>query len=292
MCLNAFAAHIPDDGQPSFFSIEKIPAYSDHSIRKAEQTGSRFSNDQKGLNLFFETVKPAYENANVIETPLIPKKHLSPTSLASTMDISGIKSAGRFISHKNYSGEGAADIFGKVDALLERYARRQGEEKFDYASFGTLAHLCVEALLAEREASIPPQLAGPLSPADAEAFLEAGRECALRFLRSPLGSIAKGAQMRKSEFRFRSLLPLKDTELFINGTIDLVFEDAETVYVLDFKTDSEEAPEKHLAQMACYYRAVYDLFAKPAKKEARAWLYYLRSGNAVDVSREAGEFSF
>jgi hypothetical protein len=164
-------------------------------------------------------------------------------------------------------------------------------EVFGYAGFGTIAHICAEALLSGKEAVIPPGLAGLLSPADAETLLGAGRETALRFVQSPLGAIAQKAENRKSEFQFRSLLYDVEDEMFINGTIDLIFEDAETVYVVDFKTDSEEVPQLHLAQMACYCRAASDLFASPKKKKIQAWLYYLRSGHAVDVSRQAGDFS-
>jgi len=74
---------------------------------------------------------------------------------------------------------------------------------------------------------------------------------------------------------------------FINGVIDLVFEDAKTVYVVDFKTDSSEVPKEHIPQMACYYRAASDLFAVPSSKNCRIWLYYLRSGHAVEVTKKA-----
>jgi len=36
--------------------------------------------------------------------------------------------------------------------------------------------------------------------------------------------------------------------------------------------------------MACYYQAARALFAVPAKKECRAWLYYLRTGHAVEMT--------
>ncbi|MCL2472838.1 MAG: PD-(D/E)XK nuclease family protein, partial [Treponema sp.] len=114
---------------------------------------------------------------------------------------------------------------------------------------------------------------------------------ALRFSRSPLGIIAGKTKQRKSEFPFRSLIYDKEgREIFINGIIDLVFEDGETVYVVDFKTDKKESPEDHIPQMASYYRAATELFALPEKKKCRIWLYYLRTGHAVELSAQAGDF--
>jgi len=124
----------------------------------------------------------------------------------------------------------------------------------------------------------------------ADAILSAGKELAQRFARSPLGIVARGSENLKSEFQFRSLLLTDGKELFINGTIDLLFEDAETVYVIDFKTDNQETPRDHIPQMACYYKAASDLFAVPANKKCGVWLYYLRTGHAVDVTMKAKEF--
>jgi ATP-dependent helicase/nuclease subunit A len=189
-----------------------------------------------------------------------------------------------FVISKAFSGENAADVFEKVDSLLARYAGQDGEQ-FNSRSFGTIAHACACALLNGEEAAIPPELAGYLSPQEAAAFLAAGAELAARFLRSPLGVIARNARLRENEFPFRTLV--KDpagSDAFINGTIDLLFEDAQAVYVVDFKTDSRESPAEHSAQMSCYFQAASALFAAPAQKDCRVWLYYLRTGHAVEMS--------
>ena len=277
LCLPAFTS-----AKEPFFSLEKIPVYSEEYLRNSEQHGSRFSNDQKGLNDFFNAVEPYYrcgEDA-IIETPVVPKRHFAPTYL--NEDNNALQ--GKYPISSEYSGVDAADVFAKVDRLLNRYSSQGGEdnEKFNSGGFGTIAHLCVEALLSNQEAVIPPKLAGFLTPADADAFLEAGKELALRFSHSPLGIIASSSKERRSEFQFRSIV----NEIFINGTIDLVFEDEKTVYVVDFKTDTQEMPNLHLSQMACYYRAASDLFAVPANKECSIWLYYLRSGHAVEVTMQ------
>jgi ATP-dependent helicase/nuclease subunit A len=287
LCLPSFGAHIPADSPgTTFFNIEKIPVYSEEYINDAEQKASTLPNDQNGLNAFFELVEPYYKSTTVIETPAAPNRYYSPTSLKTKgIDVAIDGTSCEFSISNEYSGENAKDVFSKVDVMLDRYAKQYGEdnEKFNSGSFGTIAHICAEALLAGKEAIIPPGLGGFLSPAGAEAFLNAGKELALRFIRSPLGIIAKNSLKRKSEFPFRSLVNIGENEFFINGIIDLVFEDDKTVYVVDFKTDLNELPMEHASQMACYHRAVSDLFAAQAGKKCRTWLYYLRTGHAVEL---------
>jgi len=308
LCLPAFGAHLPaaeaaGGGPPPFFHIEEIPVYNEQQIHDAEKSGSRFSNDQNGLNEFLELVEPFYENADGIETPNVPKNHYTPTSLhyvpvhgAATYSGGTVYNGDSHWADKKtaYSGEASADIFGNIDTLIEHYAKQDGKdnEKFNYGSFGTIAHICIEAFLSNQEIIIPSHLIALISPKDADAVLSAGKELARRFTRSPLGIVARGAERLKNEFQFRSLLYSDEKEFFINGTIDLLFEDAETVYVVDFKTDNQEEPGEHIAQMACYYKAASDLFAVPANKKCVTWLYYLRTGHAVDVTMKAKSFDF
>jgi ATP-dependent helicase/nuclease subunit A len=297
LCLPAFNAYIPLDDphdKVSFINIEKIPVYSEQYMRKAEQQGSLFPNDQRGLYSFLKKVEIFYKHTNTIDTPIAAKKYFTPTSLYNEAAKGTLR--GNFAFNKEFSGDSTADIFIKIDALLERYTNQYGEdgEKFNSGSFGTVAHLCAGALFSQQEPSIPPKLAGILTPADAAAFLEAGKETALCFARSPLGIIARSSPQCKTEFPFRSLINTSDgneDEIFINGTIDLVFEDAQTVYVVDFKTDNMEFPEEHIPQMACYYRAASELFAVPSNKKCMIWLYYLRSGHAIDITEQARDFN-
>jgi ATP-dependent helicase/nuclease subunit A len=263
-------------------------------MRRAEQQGSLFPNDQQGLYSFLKKVEIFYKYTNIIETPVAARKYFTPTSLFNEAAKGALPR--NFDVNREYSGDNAADIFNKIDALLERYSNQYGEdgEKFSSGSFGTVAHICAGALFSHEEPSIPPKLAGILTPADADAFLEAGKEVALRFAHSPLGIIARTSPQCRTEFPFRSLINALDdieNEIFINGTIDLIFEDAKTVYVVDFKTDNIEFPEEHIPQMSCYYRAASELFAAPSNKKCMIWLYYLRSGHAIDVTEPARDFN-
>ena len=303
LCLPALGEYIPPGGlaaEPSFFQLEEIPAYTDEHIDQWENDRTALSpspsllNDQKGLNAFFEKAEPFYQAAEIIHRPPVRNNHLTPVSMRSRdVKAEDDSSAWNFVVSREFSGEDADDVFSKVDATLARFRKRDGEngEQFSFEDFGTIAHVCAEALLNGEDAVIPPKLAGPLSPAEADAFLDAGRELAARFLRSPLGNIARNAGLRESEFPFRSLV--KDTsgeDVFISGTIDLLFADENSVHVVDFKTDSRELPMDHAAQMACYFQAASALFAAPVRKECRIWLYYLRSGHAVEITEKAEQF--
>jgi ATP-dependent helicase/nuclease subunit A len=251
-------------------------------------------NNQNGLNIFFEKCESFYKKAKIIKTPFLRNNHLTPVSLRKDEDDT-IKTLGRgFIINNQFSGEASCDIFNKVDTMLSRFSNKTDEnnEKFNSGSFGTIAHICVEAQLNKEEAVIPSNISGLLTPYELSALLKAGNEIASRFISSPLGIIAQNAKLRESEFTFRSLIKNHEgREVFINGTIDLFFEDANSIHVVDFKTDSRETPSEHVAQMACYYQAVSSLFALPAKKECCVWLYYLRTGHAVEVTEKVKQFN-
>jgi len=303
LCLPALAAHIPPDGltvTPSFFTIEEIPASSEDDVHKRKTGSAQLPNNQTGLNIFFKNTENFYRGAQELPLPIVTDNHFSPSSLANNVpEIFGAAYGSchekSFPLDPEFSGEDAADIFVPVDSLLRRFASaaetKEESEKFTAASFGTIAHACVEKLLHGEEPEIPAALNGFLTPAESTAFLKAGRELAVRFIKSPLGKIASKAAERENEFPFRTLLHDADgNEIFINGTIDLMFEDEHTVYVADFKTDSQENPGEHTVQMACYYHAARELQAKRENKKCRIWLYYLRSGHAVEMTEEVGDY--
>jgi ATP-dependent helicase/nuclease subunit A len=289
LLLPAVADHIPAEesvDKPSFFTLESIPVYPDDPSYGGAQQG--FPNNPGGLAAFLKEAAPYYEKIdpkNIIATPAIENNHRSPSSFRESAG--GEKAAPDFTVDKDKSGRGAEAVFVKVDAILKRFAA--GDEdtlSFTPAAFGTIAHVCVEALMTGAVPALPAGLGGRLTPAEGEALLSAGVELAEAFLDSPLGRIARNAPVRKSECPFRSLYG----NTFINGVIDLLFEDDEAVYVVDFKTDSEEIPAEHAAQMAFYYRAGMDLLGNPHKKECRVWLCYLRTGHAVEMTEAAKGF--
>jgi ATP-dependent helicase/nuclease subunit A len=105
------------------------------------------------------------------------------------------------------------------------------------------------------------------------------------FLDSDLGRRCAASQYRETEFPVISAVSAVSAggrNIPVTGQIDLLFEEEDAVWIADFKTDRITRPEDHYGQLAVYKRAVSDIFKKPI----RAWLYYLRSKNAVEISGE------
>jgi ATP-dependent helicase/nuclease subunit A len=302
LLLPAVADHIPPEGDQNktlFFNLESIPVYTDEPFYGGKQAEDLFPNNPGGLAAFLKKTAPYYEKIdkkNIIATPTIENNHRSPTSFREAIREKEITL--NFTVDESNSGRDASSLFGKVDAILARFASGEGgpgqdgedaaadPRTFAPADFGTIAHSCVEALISGAAPALPAGLGGRLSPAEGETLLSAGIELAKTFLDSPLGRIARNAPTRKSEYRFRSLYG----NTFITGIIDLLFEDDRAVSVVDFKTDGVENPGEHTAQMAFYYRAAMDLLGKPHNKECLVWLYYLRTGHAVDMTEAARDF--
>jgi ATP-dependent helicase/nuclease subunit A len=249
-----------------------------------------FANDAGGRAAFIAKARALYEKARIIEEEKTVPRHQSVSYRKKHFAEEAGETAGRydrfghFERRNTLDGRDAADVFGNIDALLADGGL--------HAAFGTITHVCVEAALEQLNNKsaippvipvIPPLIAGKLDGSTAERLLAAGEEIARRFLASPLGTMARSAAWTKAEFPFRTL----ETEdapsggdrcaVFINGTIDLVFEKDGVVTIVDFKTDSVENPAEHAVQMAVYDRAARDLW----QKETRVFLYYLRTGHAV-----------
>jgi ATP-dependent helicase/nuclease subunit A len=290
LLLPAISSIIPKE------NISEIQVYTEEYLRKQGAKNKKYDNNQKGLDEYIKKKEAIYENCEPIKTPVVKDNHKSPVSLKKDEDRNPddmLPGRGNFSINREFSGEKSDDIFKKVDALLAKFSQTGEEngEKFNSGSFGTIAHICVEANFNKKEPVFPPLLTGSLNSSELETLLAAGNELASRFVRSPLGKIAQNAKLRESEFSFRSII--KNTsgeEMFINGTVDLFFEDKDAIHIVDFKTDTHETPSIHIAQMACYFHAVNALFASPVKKECKVWLYYLRTGHAVEVTERVKQF--
>ncbi|MDR0641083.1 MAG: UvrD-helicase domain-containing protein [Treponema sp.] len=272
-----------EGGLPPYLGLELIPPLGPEGPEKREERG--YANSPSGLARFFQDKLPLYTGGPVIDTPVLHGNRLSPSAAGELLGPAGdaVEQGPPFLHDPALSGQGAADIFAAVDPILSRSGA--------FAEFGSLAHLCVEAGLTGKEEHFPPGLAARLRPGEAETLLAAGKDLAGRFLSSPLGIQAGEAACHWSEYPFRSLWevpgesgppqPGESGGIFISGVIDLLYEWEDGLRVVDFKTDSEERPEEHLAQMSIYRRAAQELRGK----NCRVWLYYLRSGRAVEIRR-------
>jgi ATP-dependent exoDNAse (exonuclease V) beta subunit len=96
------------------------------------------------------------------------------------------------------------------------------------------------------------------------------------FRKSALGRRAARATRREREFDF--LLAIEDVVL--RGQIDLWFEDRGELILVDYKTDAVPHAEGYGEQVRVYAMAVE---AVAGRLPDRAWLYFLRSDEAIPV---------
>jgi ATP-dependent helicase/nuclease subunit A len=276
LCLPALTEH-----KPAFFELEKIPPYTDDN---GDRSIAPYPNTQGGLNDFFEDIEPYYRRADTLHTGETKSKHITPTSERGREALEPSIALGRdFAINLEFSGKGADDVFTTMNKDMLNFA-------FESGNFGIIAHAAISSTLKGEEPKVPPGIEGIFSFADMGLLLRAGAELANRFIGSPLGQIARKAVLRENEYPFRSLIKTRSgEELYVSGTIDLFFECEGVIHVIDFKTDIRESPGEHTSQMVYYYNAVSTLFSGPLHRTCRTWLYYLRSGHAVEMTMKAKE---
>ncbi|MDR2070763.1 MAG: UvrD-helicase domain-containing protein [Treponema sp.] len=250
-----------DEEEP--FTVEIIPVRTREEIRRAAR-GSR-SGGTVSMAEASESAASCYARAETITTPLPPL-----TSAAA----SKLRYAGR-----NIIIEDTVSTAPAGDDPLDNILNRAG---LDAADFGTLVHGFLEARFNGVAPQIPPRILARLDDRDIPRIREATERMARGFLDSNFGKLALKAAYRESEFPIITMAETKTGKIPVLGKIDLLFESEGVMYVLDFKTDRAEEPERYYLQLAAYSRAVSDIFGKPVC----AQLVYLRSSNAVDVTEK------
>ncbi|MDR1948933.1 MAG: UvrD-helicase domain-containing protein [Spirochaetaceae bacterium] len=255
----------PED-QPPFF-IRHIPVMS-----RRELAGLCKRSGSASMRAAAEKAAPFYAAAEVVTTPREKPGSVPASSLRyEAPDPAGdpktaVASAIPANAAPPADAAPSAGLFPEKSGL-------------DAADFGTLVHGFLEALLKGAVPRIPPRILSRLNEKEIPPVRELARSMAEGFLNSELGARSRNAAWREPEFPILSAVRAGGRNTAITGQIDLLFEEGGTIHVVDFKTDRIEEPEHHLAQLAVYARAVGDIFKKPV----RSWLFYLRSGRAVEL---------
>ena len=199
------------------------------------------------------------------------------------------------------------DLYPLLSPLLEKYGGEIGADEedslereedvlasggFNSASFGSLAHSCLEALAN----GVPPEAFSPdgrklkeLSAEDARTLCGICTSMASRFAASALGrafAAAKEAGLfAKAEYAFRMF---KDG-IFYTGCIDLLFQNAGSpdgspqYTIVDYKSDARINRERYRGQLACYREAAAKMLGVE-ESQIRLYLYFLRFDEAVELS--------
>ncbi|MDR2618622.1 MAG: UvrD-helicase domain-containing protein [Treponema sp.] len=172
--------------------------------------------------------------------------------------------------------EPGSERFDKLDSLLLK-------AKLEAADFGTLVHAVLEGRLSGQPPVIPQHILFRLETGKGfDLIRQEAETMAENFLGSDLGRRCAAAPRREAEFPVITAASAGGRVIPVTGQIDLLFEEEDAVWIVDFKTDRIAVPEDHYGQLGAYKRAVSDIFKKPV----RAWLYYLRTrdGKAVEVT--------
>ena len=276
-------AGILHDAPPSLCVLEEIPLLTRDEIKKAASLGResidkrkierrKLGNSQKEAALAAESF---YNGAELLCEGRAAQPYLTASKLR-------YKPEGR----GNEPLKGGSDSTA-FDKLLEKAGLTP-------ADFGSLVHALLESRLKGLPCEAPCVVSCDTSlkirscsdEKTRQSLFALAQSMADSFLASALGkrwaSAQNGQNFSQSEFSVITTAEVEGKAVAITGQIDLLFEEDEEVVALDFKTDRVENPEDHYAQLAAYYRAAGDIFGKPVS----LWLYYLRSGSAVDVTEE------
>jgi ATP-dependent helicase/nuclease subunit A len=254
----------------SLFTLESIPVLSREELALKRRGGG-----ERPLTMAEAAQKalPLYSAA-----PLIGKGKLLPASVPASSLRFNAGGGAHSGAHSGAYGGAEAAAESRDDGIT-RILEKAGLGAED---FGTIAHAFLEARLNGQVPAVPSRMLARFREGGLEAIRKEALSMADRFLSSELGKKSAAAARRESEFPFVTAVKTRDRTVAVTGQIDLLFEEGEILHVVDFKTDRIENPGDHYGQLAVYKRAAEDIFGKPV----RAWLYYLRSGHAVELPLE------
>jgi ATP-dependent helicase/nuclease subunit A len=241
------------------YTLETIPAYSRAELSRFF-TGRR-ARRSASMSGAAEAAAAFYEKTPAFPPPRPPAPSINASALRYTPSVPA-------------AGGGEEDAApGEIDSIL----RGAGLEP---AEFGVIVHAYLEAPAPGGKRRIPPRFLARLDEKDIHAVDAAARNMAETFRTSDLGRLSAADPGREQEFPILTIVEAGGKKIPVHGVIDLLFEHQGAMYVVDFKTDKTEDPERHLGQLAVYSRAARDIFGKPA----RAWVFYLRSGRAHELT--------
>jgi ATP-dependent helicase/nuclease subunit A len=259
-------AGILHDSPASLCALEAIPLLSRDEIRKSSSTRT-LGNNRKEAALAAESF---YNGAALLGEGKAAQPYLAASKLRYRAQESAKRSGKELLKSS------------PDDTALDRLLEKSGVAPED---FGSLVHATLESRLKGQPCQMPPRIRSHLDEKAGLSLLAFAQSMADSFLASALGkrwAAAHGRNSSHSEFSVITAAVVEGRAVAISGIIDLLFEEDEEVVVVDFKTDRVERPWEHYGQLAAYYRASCDIFGKPAS----LWLYYLRSGSAVNVTEE------
>jgi len=241
--------------------IEIIPAYTE---KDTEKSTTRQVLDSRIINL--SSVTRMYDN-------FIPPERKADPVYRTVTEI-----------NREYYGH-----YGKRDGIrLPNIPSDPLLDKYELHSvFGTLCHKFIE----QKMKGLPFEqgnLKGfqELSPSDRKIVFSDAVYVSTMFFDSDLYKKCTSSRSFKSEFSFLYRMTEKGKNIFVNGQVDLLFEDNNTIIVIDFKTDTLLNPSEYAVQIKLYREALSIIFNRPVI----SYLFYLRNGESVLVDSVPDKF--
>ncbi|OJF77509.1 MAG: hypothetical protein BKP49_00515 [Treponema sp. CETP13] len=295
LLLPVFAQFEGEKNPP--FIFEEIPRISRNQLQETSCKNTVISIQEAK-----EKIGSFYKNAQVIETSLVPNLYRNPSHLQEELKIEQNLRSSQFNFQNENGAQEKVSLYPEIEALINTV------EGFEYTDFGTIAHAYVESAFTGNPVLISPKIVTLLTSKQLNTIEKAAKKMTQTFVDSELGKSAKQAKWVESEYAFKMIIKNKESDkqegsnqkqkVILNGTIDLLFEEAQIIaasgnkskklVIVDFKTDQIENPEQHYLQLALYRRAGAKM-RNIAPENTECWLYYLRTGHTVNISKECAK---
>ena len=240
------------------------------------------SNTKTEKFLCAQKAKTFFDNAKVLEMPNVLPRYKNPSSIESSFS-SNEKNENVFLKNETVSNAQNEIPFFEINKLVyESIPEGSTKPLFSFADFGSIAHAYFEAFISGKAIFVKKNLTRGLEGSE-KKLREVETICLelqKKFAESEIGKQAKKSLRKKTEWTFVS----KIEGTFIKGSIDLIYQNADGTYTLvDYKTNQSESSELYETQLALYLDAASNML-KTAKENIRCVLYYMRTGNVVDIT--------
>ena len=153
--------------------------------------------------------------------------------------------------------------------------------------FGTFCHKVIESGIKQQDFDLTGSiLFSGLTDKERSALFRDAEKLASNFLESSFAdSFLKAAEI-ESEISVLLEYDQKGQKIYINGQADLVAVLENEIVIVDFKTDQQMKPSDYSEQLYIYRKALSEIYSKPA----RSYLFYLRSGEEIEINDIISEF--
>lgn len=293
---NQYWALSPESGN-IFLPLKKEPPFDLVEIQPTERSSLYRGNAARELTpaeyeqlLGNIAAQYAHCQDNTPGAQEIAKLQLSPSSLERLAQESAPAAS------KGSSGEcGYSDIDRIIKHTDTGHSDQDGNPvyKFGYNNFGTLFHSYMQAWAngAEEKFRIDDAVLEKLAnEADAQILTTICKKMKDAFLASNCGKEAAEAKNNSREFRSELALKTKIGSYIVNGSVDLLYQNAPggqyDYTIIDYKTDSCMDKTKYTGQLACYRETVARLLEIQDRNRIRCVLFFARFGKETELSAQ------